>query len=68
MGLRPVILPAVLPRALAPCSTARPQEVIDPQPHATIGAAGRRRPPVLSVLDCAVASVGRATQLWRIGS
>jgi hypothetical protein len=68
MGRRPVPLPAVLPRALASCSTARQEEAIDPQPRATTGAAGRRRPPVPGVLDCAVRSVGRATQLWRIGS
>ncbi len=55
-------------RALAPCSTAREEEAIDLQPRATIGAAGRRRPPGAAVLDCAVRSVGRATQLWRIGS
>ena len=41
MGLQPASLPAVLPRALTPCSTARQEEAIDPQPRATIGPVSR---------------------------
>ncbi len=68
LGLRPAVLPAVLTRALAPCSTVRQEETTDPQPRATTEAAGRRRPSGRGVLDCAVRSVGPATQLRRIGS
>ena len=48
MGLRPLGLPAVLPRALAPCSTVRKEEAPDSQSRVTTGAAGRRRPSGLA--------------------
>ncbi len=68
MGPRPVVLPAVLPRALASCSTVREEEATESQPCVTTGPAGRRRPSGPGVLDCAARSVARATQLWRIQS
>ena len=68
MGLRPVGRPAVLPRAPTRHSTPGPAEVIDPQPRATIGVADPRRPLGPGVLDCAMRSGGRATQLRRIQS
>ena len=68
MGLRPVVLPAVLPRALALCSTVWEEGATDSHPRVTAEAAGRRRPSGPSVLHCAARSVARATQLSRIGS
>lgn len=68
MGPRPIVLTAVLPHAVAPCSTVREEEATDSQPRVTTGPAGRRRPSGPGVLDYAANSVARATQLWRIGS
>ena len=44
MGPRPVVLPAVQPRALASCSTVRQEDATDSQPCVTTGPAGQRRP------------------------
>ena len=56
MGPRPVVLPAVLPGALASCSAVREEDATDTQPSVTTGPAGRRRRSGPGVLDCAATS------------
>jgi hypothetical protein len=48
MGPQPIVLPAVLSRALAPCSTVREEDATDWQPGVATGAARRRRPAGLA--------------------
>ena len=68
MGLRPGVVSGAIPRVLAQCSNAREEEVSSLQARVRTGPTGPRHRPGPDALDCAARSVGRATQLWRIGS